>query len=545
MKSYYKKNIEDNAYAVLYNLFHQLSIPFTPTYLVNELKNHPTYPSLQALQAVLNEYQVDNLAVQIGIEQISALELPAIAHLHTQGGYFVLLQTIDNQAVTYLDPAKGEVQMSISEFAPQWSGVVLMAVAKEQSGEPNYSQNQRLERDKKAYNYLIISNLTILFLLVLTSAATWQVFGFLLSSCWGLGLSSLLLLSQLGKAPDLVQQVCHLTRRTNCEAVLQSSASKLFSWLSWAEVGFLYFVGVILSIFLANLSTNPSPILSILAILSALVLPYTAFSVYYQALVVRVWCPLCVLVQVVLWLNFGLLFSFLPFNYLHLFDYQSFTILGFSFSLPILGWFGYKPTLAQAQKLPFIEKKLSHFQRNSELFNAWLTVSSPLEREFCQLTTDIVLGNTNAPMNILLVSNPLCAPCEVAHQQLIQFQKQYPDELKITVRFLLDSQANTPKNQIIRHFLSLANLVDYSEALSDWYAQRNYTQWAKKYPVNQFIDYEGLIPVIDWAKQHNIAATPTIYLAGKELRNPYTVADLKYHLNSLIETNLIPTNEEI
>jgi uncharacterized membrane protein len=544
MSKYYQQtDLENNSYAVVHNLFIQLHIPFTPTYLATELKNHPTYPSFQSIQDILEEYQVDNLAVQIGIEQISALELPAIAHLHTQGGYFVLLQAVDNQLVTYLDPAKGEIRMPIVEFAQQWSGAVLMAVAKEQSGEPNYSQNQRLERDKRIHNYLVISSLTILLLLALASSATWQVFGFLLSSCLGLGLSSLLLISQLGTPPDLVQQVCHLTRQTNCEAVLQSSASKLFSWLSWAEVGFLYFAGMVLSIFLANLTTNSSPIFSILAILSALVLPYTAFSVYYQALVIRVWCPLCVLVQVVLWVNFGLLFSFLPFNYLYLFDYQGFTILGFSFSLPILGWFNYKPMLEQAQKLPFIEKKLSHFQRNSELFNAWLKAPQPPAGEFFLLDTDLILGNLAAPLSILVVSNPLCAPCGVAHQELSQLLNQYSDDIQVVVRFLPDSQANTPKNQIIRHFLSLANSVDYSEALSDWYAQGNYTQWAKIYPVAQLIDYELLIPCVEWAKHAKVAQTPTVWLADKELKSPYTIADLKYHLKNIIELNIAYSNE--
>nr|MCU0448009.1 cysteine peptidase family C39 domain-containing protein [Microscillaceae bacterium] len=412
MSKYYQQtDLENNAYAVLHNLFLRLQIPFTNSYLSSELKNHPAYPSLQAIQDTLHEYQVDNLAVQIGIEQLPALEFPAIAHLHTEGGYFVLLQSIDNQLVTYLDPAKGKIQVPIAEFAQQWSGAVLMAVANEQSGEPNYSQNKQRERNNKTNNYLIISSLAILFSLILASAATWQAFGFLLSSCLGLGLSSLLLTSQLGNAPELVQQVCHLTRQTNCEAVLQSSASKLFGWLSWAEVGFLYFAGMILSIFWANLTAHSSPIFSILAVLSVLALPYTVFSVYYQALVVRVWCPLCVLVQAVLWVNFGLLFNYLNFNYLYLFDYQSFIILGFSFSLPIVLWFSHKPTLAQAQKLPMVEKKLSHFRRNSELFNAWLKAPQAPAGEFFLLDTDLILGNLAAPLSILVVSNPLCAPC--------------------------------------------------------------------------------------------------------------------------------------
>ncbi|MCU0446244.1 MAG: hypothetical protein MUE85_15160 [Microscillaceae bacterium] len=47
MQKYFKQaSIQNNAYAVLHNLFLRLQIPFTNSYLSSELKNHPTYPSL-------------------------------------------------------------------------------------------------------------------------------------------------------------------------------------------------------------------------------------------------------------------------------------------------------------------------------------------------------------------------------------------------------------------------------------------------------------------------------------------------------------------
>jgi uncharacterized membrane protein len=541
MSKYFQQtSIHNNAYAVLNNLFLQLQILFTNAYLSTELQNHPAYPSLQALQAVLNEYQVDNLAIQIGIEQINELELPAIAHLHTQGGYFVLLQAIDNQSVTYLDPAQGKIQLPIAEFAQQWSGVVLMAIANEQSGEPNYAENRQAEQNQKIANYLIYSSLAGLLVLSLLSASNVRIFLALLSSWLGLGLSILLLMSSLGSSYTWVQQVCHLTQKSSCDTVLQSKGARLFSWLSWAEVGLVYFSGVVLSIFWANVSPHSSPIFSILAVLSVLALPYSVFSVYYQALMLRVWCPLCIAVQVILWVNFACLVGFLALTNLYLIDYQVLIIFMGSFLTSILFWFTLKPQLYQAIQVKPLEKRLAHFRRNNDLFWAYFEKTPPIDTKHLR---DVILGNSEAPVKILLVSNPLCAPCAVAHQTLTKLQSQFSEDICLQIRLLPDKKPDTEKNQVIRHLLSLPTATQADEALQDWYNIRNYAKWAKKYPVSQLIDNEVFMDNTHWATMVGIEITPTIFINGRIVQSPYTINDLKYQLRNIIETNLIHSND--
>jgi len=101
----------------------------------------------------------------------------------------------------------------------------------------------------------------------------------------------------------LTDKLCHLNKATNCNTVLNDKASKVFGWFGWADVGFVYFTGGFLFLLL-NLNEQS---LSLLAILSALSVPYPLFSIYYQGFVLKKWCPMCLGIQLILIIEFILL----------------------------------------------------------------------------------------------------------------------------------------------------------------------------------------------------------------------------------------------
>src|SRR6202012_5749326 len=98
-------------------------------------------------------------------------------------------------------------------------------------------------------------------------------------------------------------------KKSSCNAILSSGAPKIFKWLTWSEVGFFYFAGTWL---LPLFGGHSCAILQMLAVLNIISLPYTFYSIYYQARVAKEWCVLCCTVQGLLWLEFGVLVTIYP-----------------------------------------------------------------------------------------------------------------------------------------------------------------------------------------------------------------------------------------
>jgi len=136
---------------------------------------------------------------------------------------------------------------------------------------------------------------------------SWQIILLTLFKTAGLITSILLLIQSIDSNNPLVQVLCQGGGKTDCNAILSSKAAKvpipiaIGIELTWSEVGFFYFAGT----WLLLLFGGGSPaIWQALALLNFISLPYTVYSIYYQARVAKQWCVLCCTVQALLWLEF-------------------------------------------------------------------------------------------------------------------------------------------------------------------------------------------------------------------------------------------------
>lgn len=268
------------------------------------------------------------------------LPLPFIVHQERQGGWFRLVTRIEGDQLTFWDSSEGIRQQSLASFEQAWSEVVLIAENNVDSGEVDYVSKRRkeqLENLRKPAIYAIGGITLALALSMLLPGLTLVRVGWLLTKTLGLALSMALLAKQFGSRNSLVDRLCHIGDKSSCQSLLDSPAAKLWGWLSWAEIGTLYFSGCLCIALL-----GPNPLLGWLALMA---LPHTLFSVYCQAQVARIWCPLCIGVQVVFLAEGVLSFAgpLLPITLSH-------TLLVFIFfALAAMGWLLLKPVLAAAQ----------------------------------------------------------------------------------------------------------------------------------------------------------------------------------------------------
>ncbi|MDR1756474.1 MAG: vitamin K epoxide reductase family protein [Culturomica sp.] len=124
----------------------------------------------------------------------------------------------------------------------------------------------------------------------------------------GIYIGYLLILKQLKIQHSHADKICSIfKKRSSCNDILGSPASKFAGVISWSEVGLGYFTSnmVLLVMFPA--------LVHYLALINICALPYTLWSVWYQKFRAHIWCPLCLIVQTLLWaifitdLSFGLI----------------------------------------------------------------------------------------------------------------------------------------------------------------------------------------------------------------------------------------------
>lgn len=497
--------------------------------IAQSLQDHPDYPSLLAISDCLNDWHIKNQTYNIPRVEYDRDDLlfPFLAHLEEEGGRFILILNIADDKVYYSDENNQHAIISEDEFLNRWDGIALHAEKTEESGEKDYKQNQ--------FKYFLQNLVLPLGLLVILGAFylavgaisfSWPYLLLSIIKLAGVGVSILLLMQSINSNNPFIQNLCGLGGENDCNAILKSDAAKVTSWLSWSEVGFFYFSGSLLCLLLVPSS------LFLLAWLNVLALPYTIYSISYQYRFKK-WCILCCTVQFLLVCEFltALGFSLWSFS----FSLTSFrlSLLVLSFTIPIIIWAFLKPFFLDAAQLKPIKDQLKKFKYNSHLFKQALT-NQPHYAVPDDLMP-IVLGNLNAETVITMVSNPFCGPCGKAHEVLADWLDSR-DELQLKVIFSTNNQDHDEKTKVARHLTAFGNLKNHEETeliLGNWYqAGIKYNQLIERYPLS----FNGEITMAmenqkNWCSMADITFTPTIFINGYKLPEPYRLEDIKYLLS--------------
>ena len=87
-----------------------------------------------ALNLVLASKKYGFDAIGMKVDNINSINrLPAIAHLNKKRGYthYVVIEKINKDKITLMDPAKGKVIVSLCDFLEEWTNVVLLLYPKQ------------------------------------------------------------------------------------------------------------------------------------------------------------------------------------------------------------------------------------------------------------------------------------------------------------------------------------------------------------------------------------------------------------------------------
>jgi len=498
--------------------------------IIDELEKHPDYPSLLTISDVLNNFNIKNNAFRLEPGELQQIACPFIVHTSSNGGDFVVVNQIDADTVVVSSEKWNKHKIKLGDFQKTFKGIVL-TIDPSDVKLPEKTFTTTLNQIKTP---LAITGLLLILVAALVyhtdyfAGYTWQILLLTLFKTAGLITSVLLLVQAIDGDNPLIQKLC-TGANTNCKAILSSKAAKVFDWLSWSEVGFFYFAGTWLVLLFGGHSVS---LLQVLAVLNIVSLPYTFYSIYYQARIAKQWCVLCCTVQALLWLEFipGITSLSVPFTMPNNAEWSTLLI---SLLLPVVLWVLVKPLLLKIQQLDPLKEQLRKFKYNSDLFNSMLNNQPKYTLPATEWS--IILGNAEASNSITMVTNPYCAPCSKTHKLLDELL-DLREDLQARIVFSAENKDEDLRTPISRHLMALNELPDKTivkRALHDWYAQKqkDYNTWAKIYPIElNESNYYKLDNQKDWCAMAEVVVTPTLLLNGYRLPDAYQLPDLKYML---------------
>lgn len=532
--------VEENCANTIRMLARELQIKVSKS-AIRKIKEHPTYPSLQSINDVLHDWNVENTGLKIRPELYGELPVPFIAQVSESvtGQAFVVVRAYSDDTVTVSDYVTPKWKiLKTNEFLKQATGYTLIAEATEKAGDKDYKSNRAKESFQKAVTVAAIAILFLLCLIPVTGViaaggtAGLAPAGLLFLKLFGCYIGALLLWYEIDQHNPVLQKVCGGSKHVNCGAILKSGAAKIFG-MSWSEIGTFYFAGGLLILLTGGLS--PESIFAV-AWLNVLALPYTVFSVYYQWRIAKQWCILCLTVQAILLAEFAVSLAAQAHTPLSL-SLVSYIFLlngALCFIVPAVAWFLLKPVLQARKENRLIKFTLAKIKYDAKIFDALLQKQRAIEHSTEGL--GIILGPANAKNKVIKVCNPYCGPCASAHSVFHELLENTND-FQLQIIFAVTSSEKDYRAIAAKHLTAIAgkNVPELTkQALDDWYlpSKKNYEVFAAKYPMNGELKEqdEKIAAMAEWCKQTKISVTPTIFVNNHQLPSNYTVADLKYFL---------------
>lgn len=538
-----QKNQEDNLSVTVENLIQLLNLKVSKKAIKNELVFSPDYPSILALSDALFQWNVTSMFAKIPYEQLDNIPLPAIfLSSIEQGDTYYIITKVNSSEISIIDSSIGGIKkVPHQEFQRMWNGELLLIEVNEFSQERDYQKRKQEDKINKINFLLAVLLLCIFFAIIPLYYIGSPFFVIYVLKLIGLYACILLIVSQFDKENHFVKKICKLGGHdTSCSLVTNSPASKLFGWLNFSEIGLIYFLGGALSVLFTNMfSTNFSYYMASLALLNLITLPYTVFSLYYQFIKLKIWCPLCFLVQIVLWSEF---LAFLNFDTIELnlayVNSSEFLLLVSVFLLVFCAWVILKPPIIRSIERDIYAKHLNFFLKDRRMFYAYLN-TQPKEEVLSVPFELIVQEQESSYYNeVLIIISLFCSSCGNTFKEALNILEMLPN-VKVKLRFNIKNSENYDSISILNHLFAVAlqqGRESALNALKDWYDIRVLDRWMLHNPIN----LEDQVSIgqskniteqyVQWHEYSQIQYTPALMVNNILIPSLYDIYDVKHHI---------------
>ncbi|WP_375443722.1 vitamin K epoxide reductase family protein [uncultured Fibrella sp.] len=530
---------EDTADAFV-SLLLTSGVHVTKQTILSKLSHHADYPSMTALCDVLDDLNIENVVTRISSSELRDIPLPALVQVRINNKLvFATIRLINDRTVewydTFSDTKNRWKRIDFDIFVQKWTGVALLIKPDEHSGESNYNLQQKRELQQKVRKFS--ANLIIFFCLFYPFYYLWyldsEISLLVCIEMIGTFICILLVGQNLNFDSKIAKKICSIgDSKSGCYNILQSKAASVFSWLSWADIGIIYFSGGLTSTIIILLIDKQS-LFYFLFLINILSLPYTVWSIYFQIVVAKQICTLCIIIQLLLWLEF-IIFYTMGINNIFFMNFVDISPILWSYIFVSVVWVHLKELINKSQqlfplkrevlKLKYSEEYLTHMKAKQGTMMPYLDGMFPL-----------VLGNPESSIVITIVTNPTCAACVIQHERLTKLLDDSPD-IRCELILVASLKPNEKSGDIARSLFALPpDQVDY--ALRSWFSSQNRvaSDWKTliNAPVVTDVHTQQLKHHVTWCNTMKIQHTPVIYLNGILLPDIFNISEIPYLYRAL------------
>lgn len=512
------------------------NITFNKEELHLQLLSHPYFPSVNAITDLFDHFKIENVAAELPKEVSIITELPSsfLAHIKENGIEKIVLVIKKKYDLEIVYDSKTKKLLSYKEFVNLWTGIVV-AIEKNDNENSIENNSKSILKTGAIVSFALLT-VTSLFLNPLNIAG----FSYLLISSIGFYISILLVQKELGLHSKSLDKFCESSKNNSCDDVLNSKGALVFNTFKLSDVGIVYFSGIILTLLIVNITgfNTKFLFLSSLSVISTLFIPY---SIYYQWRIIKKWCPLCLMVLGVLVMQASIS---LPFLELESFIFSNELILvSFSFLFLSLVWAELKSGYKKKQEFDVLQLEHYKFKRNSNLFTTALKSSNKKEMTIAGIN-EISLGNKNAKLKIVLVTNPKCFFCKEAHQVFHEILKGRKEDIQLIIRFNINT-SNLKSNQgleISNQLLEIYNNQNEGkilEALDEIYSDIEPETWLQKWKSTTSLNHiSDLKKAKEWCTNNKVNFTPAVFINGYLFPKEYNKKDITFFIDHLVEEEI-------
>jgi len=527
--------MNDSLFYLLSVFFKKNHIKFDKEEAQTQLLSHPYYPSINSITDLFNHFNIDNLALKVNNERETFSQIPQsfLAQINENNESQLVLVSKNKNKVELIYDKNTTKSLNVEEFLNLWTGILIVIEKPENKENIILNKSSTL---KKIVSYSTL--LGLLSLYFFTSPNIFQIIFFTLS-CIGVYVSYLIITQELGVNSKILDKFCSgENKNTSCNVVLNSKGATVFGLFKLSDIGITYFTSLAIGNFIS--STSNLETTSIYGLLSILAIPFTFYSIFYQWKIIKNWCPLCLTIIGIIWLQFStILLSTTLWEDIYVIN-LSYVFYFASLLTSITLWILIKPFLIKEQLLKKIEIEHYKFKRNFKLFNATLKLESSYNT-IIPSTSELVFGskNTNSYLNIVLITNPMCGFCKETHQLVEKILKREDENIKVIIRFNVQKNEENIGTKIAAKLLELYHSIGEKKclnALSDIYSEMDDTTWFKKWGTVSDLGYYRTLKIEqEWCNYNKINFTPALIINGKMFPSEYGKMDLLFFLDELIE----------
>jgi len=510
---------------ILEILLDSLRVKYTHFYFSKLYNEHPYKENMLGLQMMLSEYNIESTGIKSEDKDLNDLTFPCILHLKNK---FILVTNIDGEVLECFWENK-LTKINNTIINQEWDGNALIIDSAKNAKEPDYKKNFRKEKLEHC-QYMLLIGIPLIFTLIgayrnIIENHTFQLL-ILVINLIGSLVCGLLIQKQVFKESKTADKICNIFHKGKCDDVLKSSESRLFNEFSWSEIGMSYFLSM--SLFIA---TWPQIITSI-CLINWVAMPFAIWSIWYQGKKVKRFCPLCIIVQILIWSN-GLVSM-----YYYIISNHPYSInIFFLCILCMIVLYSLIITHLLIRLVDFQNVSTNTLQKFRKLksdANVFATLLT--KNKYFNTSIDnshIIFGNPDAELKITILTNPHCRPCALIHKEVTELLLSYSSEL--SVQYIFVDFNETLKN-------SSRFLIAVYQQMPPDEVKKIYEQWynGAKYNANSYISQFDLnltdtlvnneLNIQDaYKKKIQIKETPTILVNGYAFpRDFYELKDLIY-----------------